>query len=98
MSPKRPHISHEDAETLAIEAFGFLASDESRLIPFLKATGLDLPTIRKAAGTVEFLTGVLDFLMSDESLLLVFAAHRRLDPNLIALARQTLAPKSGKEF
>lgn len=93
MPPKRPHINREDAETLAIEAFGFLASDESRLIPFLKATGLDLPTIRKEAGTVEFLTGILDFLMSDESLLLVFAAHRRLDPNLIALARQTLAPE-----
>lgn len=89
---KHSRLSLGEAESLAIGALAFLAEDETRLIPFLKVTGLDLAGIRREAGSPEFLAGVLDFLMSDESLLLVFAGHRGLDPNVIAAARAVLQP------
>ena len=94
---KRPHLSRDEAEGLAIDALAFLAADETRLIPFLRATGFDPAAIRQEAGSPEFLAGVLDFLMSDDSLLLVFAAHRALDPNLVAAARRALMPGTAGE-
>lgn len=89
---KRSSLNRDDAEALAIDALGFLAADETRLVPFLGVTGLSLADIRQQAGSLEFLAGVLDFLMSDDSLLLVFASHKGLDPNLIAAARHALLP------
>lgn len=89
---KRPRISRDDAETLGLEALGFLAAEETRLASFLKATGLSLADIREQAASPEFLAGVFDFLMSDDSLLLVFAGHKGLDPNVIGVARRALMP------
>ena len=96
-SRNSPRLTREAAESLAIEALVFLATDESRLAPFLRATGLDPADIRREADSPEFLAGVLDFLMSDDSLLLVFAGHRGLDPNLIAAARRILMPGTAGE-
>lgn len=97
-NPKRAGISREEAEALAIEALTFIATSEDRLAAFIGITGLDLGAIRREAGTPEFLAAVLDFLMSDESLLLVFASHRALDPNFVALARRALVPNSTEAF
>ena len=44
-----------------------------------------------AAGEPGFLVAVLEFLMGDESRLLVFAERQRIRPTLIAAARFTLA-------
>ncbi len=96
-SGKSSRISREDAEVLAIEALAFIAADESRLLPFLRATGLAPADIRREAGSPEFLAGVLDFLMSDDSLLLVFAGHRGLDPNSVAAARRVIMPGAAGE-
>lgn len=85
----------ERAEAIAIEALGFIASDEARLVQFLRATGYDPAAIRAEAGSPFFLAGVLDFLLGDESLLLVFASHGGFDPSRIAAARRTLARASG---
>lgn len=95
---KRTGITHDDAETLAIEALTFLAAEETRLASFVKATGLDLAAIRSQASSPEFLAGVIDFLMSDESLLLVFVTHSGIDPNLVALARRALMPSKGDDY
>jgi hypothetical protein len=89
---KRPSICRDEAETLGLEALGFLASDETRLAAFLRTTGLSLADIREQAASPEFLAGVFDFLMSDDSLLLVFAGHKGLDPNVIGIARRALIP------
>jgi len=55
-------------------------------------TGHTPATIRADIGSPEFLAGDLDFLMGDESLLLVFASHQGITPGEIMVARQTLAP------
>jgi hypothetical protein len=89
--PKKTAPAQEDAEQLAIAALAFLAADESRLAAFIAATGYDLDGIRAEAGSAAFLAGVLDFLLGDESLLLVFASHLHIDPSAVAAARRALA-------
>jgi hypothetical protein len=90
LSSKLSQIGRDDAELLAIEAFAFLAAEKNRIVPFLKATGLTLSSIQDVLYSTDFLKGVLDFLLNDESLLLVFASHRALDPHNIATARRAL--------
>jgi hypothetical protein len=89
---KRQALSRDDAETLAIAALGFLAGEEHRLAQFLHMTGLAPADLRREAGSVEFLAGVLDFVAADESLLLVFATEQRIDPTAVMTARHLLMP------
>jgi hypothetical protein len=91
-APRRTRLTPADAETLAIAALSFLAAEPERLAQFADATGHTLATIRAEANSQHFLAGVLDFLMSGESLLLVFAGHQGVTPPDIAAARQALAP------
>lgn len=92
LSRKRHPLSRDEAEALAIDALGFLAGEENRLAAFLQASGLAPADLRRAAGSVEFLAGVLDFLAADESLLLVFASARHIAPETVLHARQNLLP------
>lgn len=94
---KHQTLTRDEAKSLAIRALGFLAADETRLLAFLNVTGLTPAAIRQQASSPEFLSGVLDFLMSDNSLLLVFTANEGLDPNLIAAARRALMPNHSAE-
>ena len=68
------------AEALAIQALTFIAGDGERLGHFLAATGIGPAQIRTASGEPGFLTGVLDYLVGDESLLASFAAETGFDP------------------
>lgn len=87
-----PHpITSEEAETLALKALAFLASEPERLEPFLAVTGLGPATLRGAAQEPGFLLGVLDHLCASDSLLLEFAGNLGLNPEIVAQARETLA-------
>lgn len=83
-------LNEDDAERLAIEALSFIASDETRLSQFLQVTGFTLEAIRAEASSQNFLAGILDFLLSDDSLLLVFACHNGIDPSLVTKAKDVL--------
>lgn len=80
----------DNAEVIALKALGFLAQDGERFQRFLSLTGLELQAIRQAASDPAFLGGVLDHLLSDQSLLLAFAEGEGLPPEAIARARGTL--------
>src|SRR5579872_4369075 len=80
----------EAAAELAVAALAFLAQEGDRLAAFLAATGLAPQSLRAAAHEPGFLSGVLDYMMNDESLLLAFAAERDLDPQEVAHAREAL--------
>lgn len=82
--------SHE-AEELAIYALRFLASDPARLGRFLTLTGLEPDELKANAGEPHMLSAVLEYLLSDESLLLVFAADHRVAPARVTLAHRKLA-------
>ena len=79
-----------DAERLAIAALGFMAEDTERLDRFMALSGLTPDSLRQAAIEPGFLGAVLEYMCSDEPLLLDFAAHQRCDPMAVAQARQAL--------
>ena len=90
-APKRSRLTHADAEKLAIDALSFIAADPGFLGQFAAVTGHTPATMRAEIASPEFLVGILDFLMGDESLLLVFASHLGLMPPDIIAARRALA-------
>jgi Protein of unknown function (DUF3572) len=75
---------------LAIQALAYIAEEPDRMGAFLAATGIAPDTIRDAARSPDFLAGVLEHMLADESLLLAFADSAGLDPAEIARARRTL--------
>ena len=88
---RSPRISPEEAEVIALKALAFLATDPTRLSRFLALSGVEPDGLRAAASSPEFLAGLLNHLLEDESLLLTFTAEQDLDPRIPALAAQLLA-------
>jgi hypothetical protein len=87
--PKSPPSS-EEAEVLAIQALGFLATDAERLQRFLDLSGLTPEAIRQNAANPGFLGSILDYLLADETLLLIFAEENGLKPERVAHLRRKL--------
>ena len=77
---KRDSPDREAAESLAIQALAYLAGEPERLGRFLALSGLGPEQVRRAAAEPGFLAGVLEYLSSEESLLLGFAEHVRVAP------------------
>ena len=86
--PPKPPIP--DAETIALQALAFLASDDDRLERFLSLTGSDAGSLRSLAHDPASLGAVLDYLLGWEPLLLEFAAAQELPPESIAAGRRKL--------
>ena len=80
----------DQAETIALTALGFLAEDVQRLGRFLALTGIGPAELKAEAGSPRVLAAVLDHLMKDENLLLVFSASSAIAPELIAAAHRQL--------
>jgi hypothetical protein len=87
---KRDTARHAHADALALAAFEFLAGDGARLARFFDMTGITIETILAAAQEPRFFAGVLDHVISDETLLLAFSSEREVDPNEIVAARDIL--------
>jgi hypothetical protein len=83
--------AREGAESLAVQALGFLAQDPERLSRFLALTGLDAASIRSAAAESGFLAGVLAHLGGDQRLLAEFATEAGVAPAEVDRARHLLA-------
>jgi hypothetical protein len=75
---------------LAIQALGFIAEEPERLAGLLAATGLTVEHIRSAARDPDFLAGVLEHMLGDESLLVAFADGAAIDPGSVARAHHVL--------
>jgi len=84
--------SAQDAEVIALKALGFLASEPERLRRFMDLSGLSLDAIRAGAGKGDagFLAGVLDHLLGDQTLLLLFAEAEGVTPDHIGRLRRHL--------
>ncbi|WP_269929543.1 DUF3572 domain-containing protein [Aminobacter sp. HY435] len=80
----------ENAESLAIQALGFVASDPELLPRFLAITGIEAQQIRRAALEPGFLAGVMQFVLAHEPTLLRFAEVAGIAPDEIARAARAL--------
>ncbi len=85
-----------EAEKIGAVAFGFLAAEPEYFSRFADVSGINLADIGEIAGTPGFLGGVLEYLLSDESLLLSFCQNNSFEPVLIGRARAVLNSNSGK--
>ncbi len=83
-------MNEKSAEILAIDALGYLAGDPERLGRFLAVSGVGPEVLQQNAGDPQFLAGVLDYLLADESLLFMFAEAKGIGVEQAARARQHL--------
>ncbi len=60
-------ITRNTAETIGLQALGWLVSNEELLPVFLGATGASETDVRGAVNDPEFLGSVLDFILMDDS-------------------------------
>ena len=90
----KPHRPPKDpagfAVDTAVAALTYIAEDPDRLSLFLDISGLGPRNLREAAAEPTFLGAVLDYLASDERLLIAFAESRGLKPEAVARARDAL--------
>jgi len=82
--------TRQAAEALAIQALAFIAEEPDRLAAFLAETGLTPDRIRESARQPHFLAGVLEHMLTDESLVVAFADSAGINPADIARARGVL--------
>ncbi len=90
LKPTKERLDAERAETIAAEGLAFLAEDPSRLVRFMRDTGIGPDELRAAAGSRDTAIAVLEHLLSDESMLLVFTSEKGLQPEIAARALQLL--------
>ena len=84
-------LTKSEAEDVAIRGLRFIAGDQELLHRFLALSGIDPQDMRDAANSASFLSGVLDFFMGDEPVLLAFAASIGEDPSIVSRARALLS-------
>lgn len=88
---KAAPLDENRASAMALQALAFLAMDADRLSRFLALTGCGPGDIRRLAASSEFQASVLAHLLSDESLLLLFASQYGVAPETVAPAHALLA-------
>lgn len=84
-------MDSDQAWSIGIAAVTFLAEDPGRLSRFLALTGTGPDELRRQAGTPELMAAVLNHLLEDESLLLVFAAMKGIAALDVAPAARALS-------
>lgn len=85
----------ENARELALDALLFIVHDDQRIARFLNASGMAPDDLRTRAREDATLAAVLEHLLGNESLLLIFAAHSRHAPEAIGPALAVLEREGG---
>lgn len=88
--PAEAPLQRDLAETLALQALGWLASNEELLPVFMGSTGVSEADLRARASDPEFLGAVLDFLTMDDAWLLAFSEAAGVPPTDPVAARAAL--------
>lgn len=83
-------ISQERAEAIALQALGFLVSDEDLLPVFMGSSGVSAEDLRSGANDPAFLGSVLDFLLMNDQWVIRFCDQNDLNYSDIYPARYAL--------
>ena len=86
MKPRKPALDLDAAEWVAIHALTFLAGDANRLGRFLSLTGIGPADLAAGRSEPHLQAAVLEYLLSDEPLLLEFSANHNQLPDTIQTA------------
>jgi hypothetical protein len=91
-------VKQDQASVVALEALAYIAAEEAALLRFIQFAGVSPDQLRRAAGEPETQAGVLDFVLSDESLLLAFCDACGHSPETPAKARQALPGAATEDY
>ena len=83
-------MNAETAQTIALQALGWLVGNDALCPVFLGATGGSMEDLRSRAGDVEFQAAVLDFITMDDSWVIEFCDSVSLSYEQPMRARQSL--------
>jgi hypothetical protein len=83
-------IAQDKAETVALQALGWLAGNEELFPTFLGATGAEVADLATAARQPTFLAAVMDFLLMDDAWVMAFCDDTGLRYEVPMQARQML--------
>ena len=89
-SARRGGMDRERAEEIGIAALGFLSEEPQRLGRFLSLSGMSPGELTTQASEPHMLAAILAYVLNDESLLLVFAAEKQIDPEHVTPAQMLL--------
>lgn len=78
------------AQTIALQALGWIAASDELFPAFLAATGASLGELRTRAADPLFLAAVLDFLLQEDPWVLDFCGQNSLLPASLQAARAAL--------
>jgi hypothetical protein len=87
-APEKPRT--EQAEILALKMVQFLLGDETNAGEFLGATGVSPEELRQRINELDFLGGVIDYMLGREDLLTAFCLQQAIEPTLPARLRTAL--------
>jgi Protein of unknown function (DUF3572) len=79
-----------EASGIALKLLEYMAVERGYLERFMALAGLSIEDVRNAAADPNFHGGILDFALSDESLLLAFTANAGLKPEKMIVYRSKL--------
>lgn len=83
-------LPRDRAETIALQALGWVAAQPDIAGTFLDSSGLAANELRDRAGDPEFLGFVLEYLLHDEAALIAFCTDTDLPADQPARARAAL--------
>ncbi len=83
-------MTEQQAETLALQALGWLAANDDLMPVFLGATGASVDDLKAQAGDAAFLGSVLDFLVMDDAWVIAFCDAHGVPYDTPMQARQAL--------
>lgn len=94
LADRSPTAWRRDPEEIALQALAYIAWNAHELRDFLAVTGLEATTVRQAATTPAFLSGVLDYVVSEPAVLRTIAGRLRVPEDEIHQARRELLPRA----
>lgn len=91
-------MSPDFASEIAFKAIGFIVSDDTLRDRFLALSGLSPDDIRTNLADADFQASILEFLISNEPDLILFAEEANEKPENIVTAWRSLGGGVGQEW
>lgn len=87
----RRALDRAQAEAMAIEVLGYIASDDDTLAAFIHSSGFNPKDLRKMPRR-QLLVGVADFLLGSDDLIGEYADRMGIDPEMVSGAARMISP------
>jgi|GEM_PF-1168181 len=76
----RDSLTKDKAETIALQALGFLATQPEELERFLRSSGLALEELREKASEPDLLRAILEFVLADDTRVTGLCQELEIEP------------------